>query len=354
MISSIIDDRVIERLRALINGVQRIAITCHKSPDGDALGSTLALCHVLRRLGKDATVVTPDMAPKALEFIPGVRDLVVFTKHEVRARRILTEAQAIFCLDFNSLHRIDRLGEIIEPLSTTRVLIDHHLDPEDAFDLSISFPEASSTCELVYRVLMQMGLLRMMDRQAASCLYVGLLTDTGGFAYSCDNPEFYEIISSILRRRIDRVNLYNKAMNTFSADSLRLQGYAISEKMQLFPDQGAALIVLDKSDLDRFNYNRGDTETLVNKPLAIPGIYWSVFLREDADRIKVSCRSQGDFSVSDICSRYFNGGGHENAAGGEFYGTIDEAVQAFRQVLADLFPDSLQQEQSTLNNNEEQ
>ena len=354
MISSIIDDRVIERLRALINGVQRIAITCHKSPDGDALGSTLALCHVLRRLGKDATVVTPDMAPKALEFIPGVRNLVVFTKHEVRARRILTEAQAIFCLDFNSLHRIDRLGEIIEPLSTTRVLIDHHLDPEDAFDLSISFPEASSTCELVFRVLMQMGLLRMMDRQAASCLYVGLLTDTGGFAYSCDNPEFYEIISSILRRRIDRVNLYNKAMNTFSADSLRLQGYAISEKMQLFPDQGAALIVLDKSDLDRFNYNRGDTETLVNKPLAIPGIYWSVFLREDADRIKVSCRSQGDFSVSDICSRYFNGGGHENAAGGEFYGTIDEAVQAFRQVLADLFPDFRQQEQSTHNNNEEQ
>ena len=354
MISSIIDDRVIERLRALINGVQRIAITCHKSPDGDALGSTLALCHVLRRLGKDATVVTPDMAPKALEFIPGVRDLVVFTKHEVRARRILTEAQAIFCLDFNSLHRIDRLGEIIEPLSTTRVLIDHHLDPEDAFDLSISFPEASSTCELVFRVLMQMGLLRMMDRQAASCLYVGLLTDTGGFAYSCDNPEFYEIISSILRRRIDRVNLYNKAMNTFSADSLRLQGFAISEKMQLFPDQGAALIVLDKSDLDRFNYNRGDTETLVNKPLAIPGIYWSVFLREDADRIKVSCRSQGDFSVSDICSRYFNGGGHENAAGGEFYGTIVEAVQAFHQVLADLFPDFRQQEQSTHNNNEEQ
>lgn len=354
MISSIIDDRIIERLRALINGVQRIAITCHKSPDGDALGSTLALCHVLRRLGKDATVVTPDMAPKALEFIPGLRDLVVFTKHEARARRILTEAQAIFCLDFNSLHRIDRLGEIIEPLSTTRVLIDHHLDPEDAFDLSISFPEASSTCELVFRVLMQMGLLRMMDRQAASCLYVGLLTDTGGFAYSCDNPEFYEILSSILRRRIDRVNLYNKAMNTFSADSLRLQGYAISEKMQLFPDQGAALIVLDKMDLDRFNYNRGDTETLVNKPLAIPGIYWSVFLREDADRIKVSCRSQGDFSVSDICSRYFNGGGHENAAGGEFYGTVDEAVQAFHQVLADLFPDSLQQEQSTHNNNEEQ
>ena len=338
MISNIIDDTLIIKLRSLINSVQRIAITCHKSPDGDALGSTLALCHVLRRLGKEAVVVTPDMAPKALEFVPGVRDIIVFTKQELRARHALTEAQLIFCLDFNSLHRIDRLGEIIEPLKTKRVLIDHHLDPEDLFDISISHPEASSTCELVFRVIMQMGLLRLMDRQVASCLYVGLTTDTGGVAYSCDNPEFYEILASIMRRNIDRISLYNKAMNTFSADSLRLQGYAISEKMQLFPEQGAALIVLDKEELERFNYNRGDTETLVNKPLAIPGIFWSVFMREDADKIKVSCRSQGDFSVSDICTKYFNGGGHENAAGGDFYGTLDEAVAVFHQVIADLFP----------------
>ena len=347
MISSIIDEHTIERLRSFINGVNRIVITCHKSPDGDALGSTLALCHVLRRLGKDAVVVTPDMPPKSLEFIPGLRDLVVFTKHELRARHVLNEAQLLFCLDFNSMKRIDRLAELVEPLKVRRVLIDHHLDPDDAFDIVISHPEASSTCELVFRVIMQMGLLRMMDRLAASCLYVGLLTDTGGFAYSCDNPEFYEILASVLRRRIDRIGLYNKAMNTFSADSLRLQGYAISEKMQLFPEQGAALITLSKGELERFNYNRGDTETLVNKPLAVPEIYWSVFLREDADKIKVSCRSQGDFSVSDICAKYFNGGGHFNAAGGDFVGTLDEAVAAFHQVLADLFPDQD-------NNNDEQ
>jgi len=338
MISPIIDENTINRLRALLNGVQHIVITCHKSPDGDALGSTLALCHVLRRLGKDATVVTPDMAPKALEFIPGVRDLVVFIKHELRARHLLSEAQLIFCLDFNAMQRIDRLAELIAPLKAKRVLIDHHLEPEDVFDLVVSFPEASSTCELVFRVLMQMGLLRFLDRQAASCLYVGLLTDTGGFAYSCDNPEFYEIMASVMRRRFDRIALYNRAMNTFSADSLRLQGYAMSEKMQLFPEQGAALIVLGKEELERYNYSKGDTETLVNKPLAIPEVYWSVFLREDADRIKVSCRSQGDFSVSDICARYFNGGGHKNAAGGDFTGTLDEAVAMFHQVLTDLFP----------------
>ena len=237
MISSIIDEHTIERLRSFINGVNRIVITCHKSPDGDALGSTLALCHILRRLGKDAVVVTPDMPPKSLEFFPGLRDLVVFTKHELRARHVLSEAQLLFCLDFNSMKRIDRLAELVEPLKVRRVLIDHHLDPDDAFDIVISHPEVSSTCELVFRVIMQMGLLRMMDRLTASCLYVGLLTDTGGFAYSCDNPEFYEILASVLRRRIDRIGLYNKAMNTFSADSLRLQGYAISEKMQLSPSR---------------------------------------------------------------------------------------------------------------------
>lgn len=345
MIRTIVDEHTINRLRAFINGVQRIVITCHKSPDGDALGSSLALCHVLHRLGKDAVVVTPDMAPKALEFIPGLRELIVFTKHELHARRVLNDAQLLFCLDFNSLKRIDRLAEVIEPLKVRRVLIDHHLDPDDVFDIAISHPEASSTCELVFRVLMQMGLLHLIDRHAASCLYVGMMTDTGGFAYSCDNPEFYEILASILRRRIDRIGLYNKAMNTFSADSIRLQGFALSEKMQLFPEQGAALISLSKEDLERFNYQRGDTETLVNKPLAIPEVFWSVFLREDADRIKVSCRSQGDFSVSDICARYFGGGGHMNAAGGEFSGTLSEAEAMFHQVLADLFPD---------NNNEEE
>ena len=349
MISPIIDENTIERLRALINSVSRIVITCHKSPDGDALGSSLALCHVMRRLGKNAVVVTPDMAPKSLEFIPGVRELVVYTKNEQRARNVLNDAQLIFCLDFNSFKRVDRLAELIEPLKVKRVLIDHHLDPDHVFDVMISFPEASSTCELVFRTLMQMGLLRFMDRQAASCLYVGLLTDTGGFAYSCDNPEFYEILASVMRRRFDRIGLYNKAMNTFSADSLRLQGYAINEKMQLFPEYGASLIVLSQEELERYNYNRGDTETLVNKPLAIPEVYWSVFMREDADRIKISTRSQGDFSVSEICARYFGGGGHQNAAGGEFSGTLEEAVAVFHQILADLSEQKTETNQETKN-----
>jgi len=338
MIQEIIDTATVERLRSLLNGVQRVVVTCHKSPDGDALGSSLALCHVLSRLGKEAYVVTPDMVPRGLMFIPGVRDVVVFTKHEDRARHIITNAQLILCLDYNSLKRIDRLGEVIAPLTVPRVLIDHHLGPDDIFNVMVSLPDASSTCELVFRVLMQLGLLRMIDRQAASCLYVGMVTDTGGFAYNCDTPDFYEIVASLMRRRFDRRRLFDSAMNNFSADALRLQGYAMSCKMTLYREQGVALTVLSHEELERFNYRKGDTETLVNKPLAIPEIYWSVFMREDVDKIKVSCRSLGDFTVSDICAQYFNGGGHENAAGGDFSGTLDQAVALFHQVLADRFP----------------
>lgn len=344
MIQPIIDDHVIERLRSLINGAKTVVITCHLSPDGDAIGSSLALCHVLQRLGKNAVVVTPDMVPKSLLFMPNMRDVVVYSNSELKARNIVEQAQLIFCLDYNDMHRIDKLGELILRQSAPRVVIDHHLNPSDAFDLTISFPELSSTCELVYRVLLQMHMLNLIDRYAAQCLMVGMMTDTGNFTYGSENPELYEIQASLMRRHIDRNRLYNMAMNTFSADSLRLQGYALSEKMQLFPEKGAALITLNQDELKRFNYRRGDTEGLVNKPLSIPGIFWVVFFRQDPEYIKVSCRSQGDFSVNEICEKHFNGGGHLNAAGGEFYGTMEQAVEAYMHILEET-PDSTNQEQ---------
>ena len=216
-----------------------------------------------------------------------------------------------------------------------RVLIDHHLDPDDVFDVKISFPRLSSTCEVVYRTLQQMALLRYVDTEVAQCLFVGMMTDTGNFTYSSDYPEIYEIVAHLVSYNINKQWLYRMAMNTFSTDSLRLQGYALSEKMQVFPKDGAALITLTKEELERFNYRKGDTEGLVNKPLCAPEVRWVMFLREDADQIKVSCRSEGDFSVSDICARYFGGGGHKNAAGGDFHGTMDEAVEAFHKVLDD-------------------
>ena len=339
MIQPIIDQQVINKVQRLVNGAKAIVITCHMSPDGDAIGSSLALCHVLRRLGKDAVVVTPDMVPRSLLFLPDVRSIITFTQNEARARRAIETAQLIFCLDFNSLHRIDKLGEVVMSNSCSRILIDHHTDPEQMFDVMVSFPDASSTCELVYRVLMQMQLLRLVDRWAAQCLLTGMMTDTGNFSYNCEDPDLYEIQASLMRRRVGRQALFNMAMNTFSADSVRLQGYALSQKMRLYREQQVSLIVLSSDELKQFNYKRGDSEGLVNKPLAIPEVKWSVFMREDPDYIKVSCRSVGDFDVDQICKKYFNGGGHVNAAGGEFYGSIEQAVKTFEQILIELFPD---------------
>lgn len=340
MIRSVIAENTIERLRSLINGVKNVVITCHLSPDGDAIGSSLALCHVLHRLGKNAVVVTPDMVPRSLLFLPDMRGVVVYSKTELKARKIVEHAQLIFCLDFNDMHRIDKLGELIMLNPAPRVLIDHHLDPSDKFDLMISFPEMSSTCELLYRVFLQLRMLNLIDHYAAQCLLVGMMTDTGNFTYGSNNPDIYEIQASLMRRHIDRQWLYNMAMNTFSADSLRLQGYAISEKMQLFGEKHAALITLSQDELRRFNYRKGDTEGLVNKPLSIPGIDWVVFFRQDPEYVKVSSRSRGDFSVNDICNKYFNGGGHTNAAGGEFYGTLEQAVEMYMHILDEVsFPE---------------
>lgn len=333
MLQPIIDHQTITQLEHFIAQARHIVITCHISPDGDALGSTLALCTVLRRMGKDAHVVIPDQAPRSLSFMPHYDELVVYSINENRGRVLVHDAQLIFCLDFNTLKRIDKLGALIAQSGAPKVLIDHHLNPEPIFDTVISFPGLSSTCELVYRTLWQLRLTRYINVQVAQCLYVGMMTDTGNFTYGSDYPEIYHIIAALVALGIDKEWLYNMTMNTFSQNCLRLQGYALSEKMQVFAHKGAALISLSATELAHYGYSKGDTEGLVNKPLAIPEVRWSMFLREDPECIKVSCRSQGDFSVNDLCHRYFNGGGHKNAAGGEFHGTLDEAIDLFYQIL---------------------
>lgn len=336
MITNVVNPKLIKRFGDLLANANNIVLTCHLSPDGDAVGSSLGLCGVLRNMGKNARVVMPDMVPRSLMFMPGVQNVLVVTQNEERSFAAFDNADLVICLDFNNMSRIDRLGEFISKLSLPKVLIDHHLDPQPDFDVMISHPEMSSTCELVYRVVMQMGLLDKLDTTAASCLCVGMITDTGNFTYNAASPELYEIIADLLRRGVDKERLYKLAYNTFSADSLRLQGYAICEKMQLFPHANAALIALTRQELEHFNYKRGDTESLVNKPLAIPGVNWVVLMREDPEYVKVSMRSIGDFDVNVICREHYSGGGHRNAAGGQFYGTIDDAVNSFYELLQEL------------------
>ena len=336
MIKRVINEEQTKTLKQLIADAKNIVITCHMSPDGDAVGSSLGLMHVLRTMGKYTSVVTPDMVPVSLNFLPGVKSIVVYTRQELLAKQLVKEADLIICLDFNALYRIDRFAPVIGQAKATKVMIDHHLDPENFTDLCISYPHMSSTCELLYNAIVLTGMKRFLNYNSATCIYTGMMTDTGNFTYNSNNSDLYIIIAELLKYGIDKDYIYNTAMNTFSADRLRLMGYAMSEKMEVFPEVGGAIIELTREELYRFNYQKGDTESLVNKPLSIPGIYWSIFLREDADYIKVSARSTGDFAVNGYCEQYFSGGGHKNAAGGEFIGTIEDARKQVLQIVEDL------------------
>ena len=336
MIKRVINEEHTKKLKQLIADAKNIVITCHMSPDGDAVGSSLGLMHVLRTMGKYTSVVTPDMVPVSLNFLPGVKSIVVYTRQELLAKQLVKEADLIICLDFNALYRIDRFAPVIGQAKATKVMIDHHLDPENFTDLCISYPHMSSTCELLYNAIVLTGMKRFLNYNSATCIYTAMMTDTGNFTYNSNKSDLYIIIAELLKYGIDKDYIYNTAMNTFSADRLRLMGYAMSEKMEVFPEVGGAIIELTREELYRFNYQKGDTESLVNKPLSIPGIYWSIFLREDADYIKVSARSTGDFAVNGYCEQYFSGGGHKNAAGGEFIGTIEDARKQILQIVEDL------------------
>lgn len=338
-IKNIIPRWQIERLTQMLDRATRVVVTCHLSPDGDAIGSSLAMCALLRRMGKTADVVLPDQLPHTLQFIAQEEVIpTVYTINRLRATGLVERADIVFCLDYNALKRIDKLAEIIEPCRAPLVLIDHHEDPDTSlFRLWLSYPEMSSTCELVYRLIVQAGWHALLDRFIGRSLYLGIMTDTGNFTHNnSNNPELYEIVADLLRYDIDKSELYERAMNTFTVNSLRLQGYALAEKLEIFPDHGVALMTLSRDELERYDYHKGDTEGLVNRPLTIPGVSWVVFMREDANYIKVSMRSKEGFSVSEICTKYFNGGGHELAAGGDFYGSLEEAVAVFRRILADV------------------
>lgn len=333
MLDRIIATDKIEKLKKLIDGSKRIAITCHLAPDGDALGSTLAMWHLLRQLGKTAHVVTPDVPASHLMFIPGAKELVPFSRFDEFGKQIFRLADLVICLDFNALHRIDRLRPVVEECKASKVLIDHHINPENFADVTISHPEISSTCMLLFRVICQLGWEPLIDRQTASCIYTGMMTDTGNFSYNSCDPDLYIVISHLLKKGIDKDQLYKLAFNTKKENVLRLNGFALSERMTVFPEHSAALIVLSLADLERFSYRQGDTEGLVNMPLSIPEVQYVAYLREGKDYIKVSTRSEGEIPVNHICETYFNGGGHKNAAGGEFYGTLEEAAETFVKAM---------------------
>lgn len=335
MISRKINEAAVAKAKKLIDRAERIVVVCHTSPDGDAIGSSLAAMHVFSSLGKDVKAVIPDQPLQNLRSLPGAKELVDASKYADFANKLIGEADLILCLDFNELGRTGRLKEVLANAKAPKIVVDHHLNPSIEAEVCISHPEMAATAYLLFRLLCRLELFNFIDRNAAECMLAGMMTDTGNFAYNCADPELFTVTAELVKKGADKEKLYNILFNTFTANCLRLNSYALLKKMEVFDDEGAALITLSRDELNRFHYTKGDTEGLVNRPLAIPGIVYSCFMRQESDCIRVSMRSRGTFPVNKICAEYFGGGGHLNAAGGEFHGTIEEAADLFRSLLSE-------------------
>lgn len=340
MDNKIFDTQALKAFKRLIYSAQEIILTCHVRPDGDAMGSTLGLYHMLKAMGKHPTVVTPDQCPKSLSFLPGMKEVVAATKYPDFAREKVNSADLIICCDFNTPSRQDAFAPVLAEAKCPKILIDHHEGPDNFTDVMFSFPKMSSASELVFRLLAAIGLYSEMPLDAATCICTGLITDTRNFSVNCDNPETYEILMRLLEKGVDKPRIVREALECRSYDSLRLQSYALYRKLEIFPRHHAAVITLSLDEQEEFNYERGDSEGLVNVPLQVRGVVYSFFLREEKDMVKVSARSINGFPVNEICSRFFSGGGHIMAAGGEFReGDPADRLERCRQILIDAMPE---------------
>lgn len=335
MLSKVIAQAHVDHVEKWFEKADKIVIVSHVSPDGDAIGSSLGLYHFLMSQDKTVHVIVPNAFPDFLKWMPGAKDIIQYNRYKDFADKLIQEADVICCLDFNILHRIDEMEEAVKAAPGRKMLVDHHLYPGDFARIVISHPDISSTSELVFRLICQLGNFSDITKEGAECIYTGMMTDTGGFTYNSNNREIYVIIGELLSKGIDKDEIYRNVYNNNSEGRLRLQGYVLYEKMQLFPEFKSALISLSREEQKRFHYMKGDTEGLVNIPLSVKDICFSVFLREDTekDMIKISLRSVGTFPCNQVASEFFNGGGHLNASGGEFYGTLDEAIDLFKQAL---------------------
>ena len=333
---NILDNDQLALMDQLISDANTVLVVCHKSPDGDAIGSSLGWAEFMRLRGKDVTVIVPDQYPDFLKWLPNTDKIVRYDKHTDKCDMLFKIADLVFCLDFNTPSRVDEMQHALVNSPAKKVLIDHHLKPDVPADLVVSQPEASSTCELVFRIVWQMGAFADLGKPFAVPVYCGMMTDTGGFTFNSNRPEIFQIISELLTKHIDKDRIYRNVFHNYSENRLRLTGYVLYEKLVYMPDYHAAYYSLTRDELKRFNYIKGDTEGLVNMPQQIKGLKLSISLREDTEKniVWVSLRSVDDFPCNLMAEEFFNGGGHLNASGGKVEGTIDEAIEITKKAIS--------------------
>lgn len=323
----------ITRLEKDLETPKKIVILPHRNADGDALGSTLAWCHFLRKKGHEAIVISPNDYPAFLKWLPGESEILKFNQNPNEVREKISHADLIFTLDFNALNRIQELTNLVTEAPGEKIMIDHHEAPESYASLQYSDPSMSSTCEMIYNVIIALD-ETAFNKEIASCLYTGIMTDTGSFRYSATTSETHQAISHLIQAGADGTEIHQKIYDSASLNRLKLLGITLSNLQQI-PDLPIVFMTLTQEELTSCDYQKGDTEGFVNYGLSLEGIVFSCILieNESEGKIKMSFRSQGTFSVNDFARTYFNGGGHHNAAGGMSMDSMETTVARFKNAV---------------------
>ena len=328
---------VIKAIGDLLAVPKRIAILTHVNPDGDAIGSALALYNMLIQENHHVNVVIPNMYPSFLAWMPNCPKVLVMENDEADSIVAVQNAEIIFCLDFNDITRVENIAEHYNKSKAVKILVDHHLNPTSFTDYAITISKTSSTAEIIYDLACELNKKHLINKDVAECLYVGIATDTGSFSYACNYEKTYLVTAELFKLGINGEHIHRLVYDTYSENRMRLLGYCLSEKLKVFHNYHTAYISLTKDELDRFDYQIGDTEGVVNYALSIEGITLAVLFMERDGYIKVSFRSKGEISVNDLARTYYAGGGHHNASGGSSYDTMKETLNQFEELLPDIW-----------------
>ncbi|GAB3915078.1 bifunctional oligoribonuclease/PAP phosphatase NrnA [Larkinella knui] len=323
-----------EAIRDLIEKPQTVLITTHLNPDADAMGSSLGLAGYLKKRNHHVTVVTPTDYPENLYWLSGNDEVIAFEeKKRVEVGQLFEQADVIFCLDFSVLNRIRDLEPMVRQSRAKKVMIDHHLEPESFADFTYWDTKAAATAQLIFQLIDQIGDKKLVDVPIAECLYAGIMTDTGSFRHASTTGDVHRVAAELIDIGIEVSPIHRRIYDNVSLDKLRFTGYALAEKLVVLPEYRFAYITITDAELKRFRSKMGDTEGLVNQALAVEGVIMAAILIDRGDEVKMSFRSVGDFSVRDLASQHFSGGGHKNAAGGRTTLTLKQTEEKLLSVL---------------------
>jgi phosphoesterase RecJ-like protein len=326
--------QAIEQFYPILNQPFKAVITAHQKPDGDAMGSTLGLYHFLKQLGHEVTVISPTNWAQFLDWMPGVDQVIDFEANKNEASQIIADADYVFCLDFNILHRTKHLEPIIKDSKALKILIDHHQQPDTpSFAYGISDVKMSSTCEMVYDFIVQSGHSNLINLDIATCLYTGLMTDTGSFRFPSTTASVHKIVAHLKELGLQHAKIHENIYDNSTEGRLKFMGNAFLNRMTVLPEFKTAIMAIPKTDIYKFELKTGDTEGLVNYLLSIEGIKFAAIVIDREEERKWSFRSKGNFDVNIFARTHFEGGGHANAAGGRSSKSVDETFNDFKNII---------------------